>query len=178
MRILLLGGSKSGKSHLAQELCKALSPHAPLVYWATMRPTDAEDRLRIEKHLDDRAGWGFETVEQGRDLPDALERISPSSAVLFDSVTAYLANEMFSEDGMKENAAEKAAAELKTVSHFPAHFVCVCDELWRDGKIYDGWTENYRRGLAQICRELAAEFDTVCEVVCGIPHIWKGELPF
>ena len=38
MRILLIGGSKSGKSHLAQQLCRSLG--GPLVYWATMEPVD------------------------------------------------------------------------------------------------------------------------------------------
>ena len=68
MTYLLIGGSKSGKSHLAQQLCRSLG--GPLVYWATMEPVDGEDRARIARHLDERAGWGFSTVECGR----ALER--------------------------------------------------------------------------------------------------------
>ena len=47
MNILLIGGSKSGKSHLAQELCRALG--GPMIYWATMEPTDEEDRERIRR---------------------------------------------------------------------------------------------------------------------------------
>lgn len=95
MRILLVGGSKSGKSHLAQELCRKLG--GKLYYWATMEPTDLEDLGRIERHVLDRDGWGFTTVECGRYLRDALPHIQPDSTVLFDSVTAYLANEMFGE---------------------------------------------------------------------------------
>ena len=60
MTYLLIGGSKSGKSHLAQQLCRSLG--GPLVYWATMEPVDGEDRARIARHLDERAGWGFSTV--------------------------------------------------------------------------------------------------------------------
>ena len=62
MRILLLGGSKSGKSGLAQRLARDLSEGNSLYYWATMEPTDEEDRARIRRHLADRAGWGFQTV--------------------------------------------------------------------------------------------------------------------
>ena len=36
MRILLIGGGKSGKSTLAQRLAAALSGDAPRYYWATM----------------------------------------------------------------------------------------------------------------------------------------------
>ena len=75
MRILLLGGSKSGKSGLAQRLARDLSEGNSLYYWATMEPTDEEDRARIRRHLADRAGWGFQTVERGRDLPGALHRL-------------------------------------------------------------------------------------------------------
>ena len=51
MRILLLGGSKSGKSGLAQRLARDLSEGNSLYYWATMEPTDEEDRARIRRHL-------------------------------------------------------------------------------------------------------------------------------
>ena len=72
---------------------------------------------------------------------------------------------------------ERTAQELLTVSRHPRHFVCVCDELWRDGVTYEPWTEHYRRGLAEICRALAAEFDAVAELAAGCVRVWKGELP-
>ena len=59
MRILLIGGGKSGKSTLAQRLAAALSGDAPRYYWATMTPRDDEDRARVLRHIADRDGWGF-----------------------------------------------------------------------------------------------------------------------
>ena len=44
MNILLIGGSKSGKSLLAQEVTHRLAAGGPLYYWATMEPADGEDR--------------------------------------------------------------------------------------------------------------------------------------
>ena len=148
MTYLLIGGSKSGKSHLAQQLCRSLG--GPLVYWATMEPVDGEDRARIENHLRDREGW------------------------LFDSATALLANEMFRPDGtMDKDAGARSAQELLALARSCRHLVCVCDDLWRDGQDYDPWTEEYRRQLAGICRKLAAEFDAVAEVICGLPQFYK-----
>ena len=69
-----------------------------------------------------------------------------------------------------------AAEELRDLSRRAGHFVCVCDDLFRGGGTYEDWTERYRRGLALVCRRLAAEFDTVCEVTAGIPHCYKGSL--
>lgn len=71
MKILLVGGSKSGKSGLAQRLCVRLAAGAPMIYWATMEPVDGEDRARIARHLDERAGWG---LQHGRSAAGALER--------------------------------------------------------------------------------------------------------
>lgn len=175
MRILLLGGSKSGKSALAQGLTKALARGGPMYYWATMTPVDGEDLRRVARHLEDRAGWGFETVEWGRRLADGPD-LPENASVLFDSVTALLANEMFGAV-MDEKAPERALEELLALSRKPAHFVCVCDDLFRDAGNYNPWTERYRAGLAHICRGLAAEFQTVCEVSAGLPKLHKGSLP-
>ena len=176
MTYLLIGGSKSGKSHLAQQLCRVLGK--PMIYWATMEPVDAEDRDRIRKHLLDRDGWGFTTIEAGRALPCALAQLPPHATVLFDSVTALLANEMFRPDGsFDESAGRRAAEELHLLSRQCANLVCVADNLWYDGIRYDPCTETYRCQLAHICRTLAADFDTVASITAGIPHLWKGTFP-
>ena len=114
MRILLIGGSKSGKSTMGQRLTRAFAAGAPMYYWATMEPTDEEDLARIARHLKDREGWGFETIERGRDLLPALERIDPAGAVLFDSITAQLACEMFGET--IDKTAPARAGEEQTIS--------------------------------------------------------------
>ena len=56
MRILLIGGSKSGKSTMGQRLTRTFAAGAPMYYWATMEPTDEEDLARIARHLKDREG--------------------------------------------------------------------------------------------------------------------------
>lgn len=97
--------------------------------------------------------------------------------MLFDSVTACLACQMFSGPSPDAAAPERTAEELLAVSRRVRHLVCVCDEIWRDGVTYETWTETYRRGLAAVCRVLAAEFDAVAELSAGCVRIWKGELP-
>lgn len=173
MRILLLGGSKSGKSSLAQSIIKRLAK-GPLIYLATMEPTDKEDDERIKRHIEDRAGMGFLTLERGRDI--ASLPIPEDASVLLDSVTALLANEMFGE-GFAPEAHKKVSHEILAVSRSCANIVCVADEIFRDGNEFDAATEAYRRGLALVCRALAEEFDAAAEVSCGIPKLFKGVLP-
>ena len=176
MRILLIGGSKSGKSTAAQRLCRHLAAGAPLYYWATMTPRDSEDHQRVLRHIAGREGWGFRTIERSTGLTAALPDIDKRGAVLLDSVTAALSEAMFGPE-FDANAAETVTAELLAVSRHSAHFVCVCDDLWRGGEDYQDWTEVYVRGLAQVCRALAAEFDVVCDMAAGLPHVWKGAWP-
>ena len=97
--------------------------------------------------------------------------------MLFDSVTACLAAQMFEDGGMDMGAPRRVAAQIAAISRVPAHFVCVCDGIWQGGEDYDPWTAAYTAGLAGICRMLAAEFDVVCEMTMGLPHVWKGEMP-
>lgn len=176
MRVLLIGGSKSGKSSLAQELVLRLSDGSRTIYWAAMEPVDDEDDARIARHVEERAGLGFETVECGRNISSSAEKALGSS-VLFDSVTALLANEMFAEGSIDTEAGAKAAEELIVLSNSAQNFVCVCDDIFCDGAVYDELTERYRFSLALVLRRLAQEFEAVCEVVCGMPITVKGELP-
>ena len=63
MTYFISGGAKNGKSTLAQELTVALAKGGRLYYVATMISTGAEDDDRIRRHIADRDGMGFETVE-------------------------------------------------------------------------------------------------------------------
>ena len=175
MRILLSGGSKSGKSGAAQDIVRKLAGDGPVYYWAAMEPVDREDDERIRNHLADRDGLGFITIERGRSLADEPP-LPREASVLFDSVTALLANEMFG-GGSDAGAPERALAELLALSAKCRNFVCVADEVFRDGAVFEETTESYRRGLAAICRGLAKEFDAAAEVSCGVIRIMKGRLP-
>ena len=96
MLLLVVGGAKSGKSMLAQCLCRALAGEGGrMVYLATLDPCDGEDRQRIARHRRDRDGWGFETLEEPYDLEKAAAALRGDEVVLLDSLTALLGNRMF-----------------------------------------------------------------------------------
>lgn len=62
MRVLVTGGSGSGKSAFAERAC--LSLPGPHVYVATMRPWGHDGAERVGRHRRQRAGRGFVTVER------------------------------------------------------------------------------------------------------------------
>ena len=106
-----------------------------------------------------------------------LPALDRHGTVLFDSVTACLSEQMFPGPAPDAGAANRVLRELLDISRYLDHFIAVCDDIWHGGEDYRDWTEVYVRGLADICQGLAAEFDVVCEMTAGLPHLWKGELP-
>ena len=178
MKIWITGGAGSGKSSLAQELAATLAAGEPHYYVATMVPRDDEDRRRISRHIEDRAGMGFSTIE----CPCRLtERIMPDSegTYLLDSATAMLANAMFGEREFDydPDAEQKVAADLRLFSNCVKHLIVVSDSIFSDAALYDEMTDGYRRGLAYIERQMAAQCDTVIECAAGGAIVHKGKLP-
>ncbi len=169
-KILVLGGSGSGKSLFAQKLARdtACRENRPLFYLATMRPFDAEDRLRIERHRRAREGWGFHTVEE----PLFLSRARcGGGVVLLDSLTALLTNGMFSPEGEGVSLEEEISALTETAFLT----VLVSDMLFSDSLFYDPQTEEFRRRLGHLHQRLAGGCKTVYRLSCGVPELWKGE---
>lgn len=175
MSTYISGGCKNGKSFYAQRAAKAGG--RPLYYIATMIPHDEEDLARIRRHREERAGWGFETLECGRDVLRCLDNADPNGSFLLDSVTALLSNEMFAPEGVDTGAARRIADALEAFVARAPNTVLVSDYIFSDAMLYDGLTEAYRRGLAAIDRHMAACCDNVIEVVAGQFIVHKGVLP-
>lgn len=183
MNIFISGGCKNGKSYHAQELARdmAREKNVPLYYLATMIPHDDEDDARIVRHLSEREGWGFETVEQGTGICRALEStttegkaVDPDGVFLLDSVTALLSNEMFRADGtMDLECGERLAAELTEFAKRTGNTVFVSDYIYSDANKFDDFTETYRRTLAYLDRTLAHICDQVVEVAYGFKYTYK-----
>ena len=180
MNVLISGGCKNGKSDFAQELAVRLSCGGKRYYVATMIPHDGEDRARIARHIGNREGMDFETIERGTDVGGCLDGADTGGTFLVDAVTSLLVNEMFSGahsgDGDPE-AAARCIAGLTRIADNSANAVFVTDYIYSDAARYDAFTEGYRAALASIDRALAARCDTVIELCAGNVIIHKGGLP-
>ena len=177
MKIFISGGCKNGKSYFAQKIAK-IQNKKKLYYVATMNPSDSEDLQRIQKHRQERDGWGFETIEQPKNISNALLSLDSESSILLDSLTALLANEMFSKNEIKLDAASKICNEIKLVCSKINNIVFVSDYIYSDAFLYDALTEDYRKSLSQIDRTAAKCCDVVIEVVYGNIVFHKGAKEF
>ncbi|MFN2555828.1 MAG: Rv2231c family pyridoxal phosphate-dependent protein CobC [Nitriliruptorales bacterium] len=89
-RILVLGGTKSGKTTLAEQL--AAAPGRPVAVVATAQVTDPEMAERISRHRERRpSSW---TTIEDVDLRDALDMVGPHDSVIVDALDTWLARRM------------------------------------------------------------------------------------
>lgn len=172
MMIFITGGSASGKSHIAEKLCKK-SETGKLYYIATMKVWDDECRKRIERHRFQRRNKGFVTIE----MPDTIEKCrdiitDSKSTALVECIGNLLANEQF--DIMSENPAEKIIHGISELYKSVENLIIVSDEVFSDGNIYSPEMNEYIGNMGKINSALAEMSDIAAEAVCGIPVVMKG----
>ena len=168
MFALIVGGSGSGKSEYAENLAVswAKTEGLPLYYVATMEPWGEEGQRRVLRHRKLREGKGFETIECYRNLKK-LE-LPGHGIVLLECLSNLTANEMFGEEAAGERTVSEVIQGVRALRERCRHLAVVTNDIFCDGAAYDETTEQYRRCLGEINRELSQEADQVTEVVCGI----------
>ena len=176
MKIFISGGCKNGKSTYAQRIAKLQNKHpAPLYYIATMVASDDEDERRITAHRKERDGWGFVTIEQPRDIKGIISVCDHSGSFLLESLTALLANEMFSQkDAFDGGAYERTAGGLAEIAGKIANIVIVSDFIYSDTGQYGAFTESYRKSLAALDCLAAKKCDVVLEASYACIVFHKG----
>ena len=176
MTVFISGGAKCGKSSLAQDLSVALAKGEKHYYVATMIPSGEEDYDRIRRHIADRDGLGFETVECFKNIMSVADT---DGTYLVDSVNSLIQNSLFPVEKNYEmdlDGANRCADELIQFAGTVRHAVFVSDYIYSDAERYSESTEMYRKCLADIDRRLAKVCDTVIEVSAGQFIIHKGDL--
>ena len=172
MMILLTGGSGCGKSSFAEKLCMR-SP-LPRYYIAAMKPYGPGGAEKVERHRHLRSGKGFETFERYTDL--AGLRLPARGTALLECICNLTANEMFDEEGNWSDPAARVLSGVDTLCAQCDTLVVVTNDVGSDGGDYEESTRAYLEAVGRINAALAAKADVVCELVCGIPLILKGEL--
>ena len=179
---LVIGGSGSGKSEFAENL---LEDSQRKYYIATMQVYEEEGRKKVARHRRLRAGKGFQTIEQPRDMHKAAEivardRKETENAALLECMSNLVANEMFggetdtfssrmSETEREDFLVEKVTGGIRTLAEKLDKLVIVSNNVFEDGISYDAQTMSYIRVLGRVNQELARMADHVTEVVVGIP---------
>lgn len=173
MIALITGGSGSGKSAYAEELCVSLHKSSrPMIYIATMYPFDEESYRRIARHREMRKNKNFDTVECFTGLKNV--ELPEKTTVLLECMSNLVTNEVFQEGGAKERTVEAIMEGVGRLIEQAENLVVVTNELFSDGIEYTPETTCYLEYLGEINRRLGQAADMVCEVVYGIPVFHKA----
>lgn len=170
MNILLTGGSKSGKSGLAESIITRLAENAPLIYLATMQVRDDEDRGIVRRHQARRAGKGFCVIERTLDIGSAY--LPDGARLLIEDLPNLLANEMFT-----GGDPGRVVPGLQRLMNAARHTVLITNEVGADGIPYANETARYIDALGVLNCRAAQMCDTAAEAVCGRLILLKGKLP-
>lgn len=184
MIALVVGGAKSGKSMFAQDLAKSLKEsfniyleedldselkkkNGKLYYVATMNPYDLEDLKRIENHLKEREGYGFNTIEETMDMIKVSKMIQKEDTVLIDSITSLVTNYMFKGKDFFKEVSNDILSGILEIINVAGDVVIVSDYLFSDSIQYDCYTESFRKEIGVINKKLAEFADIVVECSYG-----------
>jgi adenosylcobinamide kinase/adenosylcobinamide-phosphate guanylyltransferase len=162
---VIIGGARSGKSHHAEQIMRALPP--PWTYIATGQAFDDEMRERITEHRH-RRGDGWQTIESPTDLAGALARVA-DSPVLIDCLTLWLTNLMLGEHDIPaavsafEAALERRGAPTLLVSNEVGMGIVPETPLGR----------RFRDEAGRLNQRMAAKAGRVLFMVAGLPMTVK-----
>ena len=193
MIVLVVGGAKSGKSMFAQNLSKSLNESlknpisgqldgeierevGKLYYVATMNQYDLEDLKRIENHLREREGYGFNTIEETLNMSKVSSLIKEEDTVLIDSITSLVTNYMFRGKEFYKDVSDDILSGILEIINNSKNVVIVSDYLFSDSIQYDCYTENFRKEIGVVNRKLAKIADTVVECSYGNIIYHKGKV--
>ena len=171
--ILLTGGSGCGKSSYAERIC--MNRPVPRYYIAAMKPYGPGGAEKVARHRQMRSGKGFETFERYVDLSGL--KLPARGTALLECICNLTANEMFDENGNCKDPCERVLSGVEALRSQCETLIVVTNDVGSDGGDYGETTLAYMEAVGRINAILAARADVVCEMVCGIPIVLKGELP-
>jgi adenosylcobinamide kinase/adenosylcobinamide-phosphate guanylyltransferase len=172
--ILVLGGTRSGKSRLSLDLTRAFAADGPAWFLATAWRGDPELERRIERHQRDRpASWP--TIEVGVGLAAAVADVPDGKPILVEGLTLWLStlvgDDLADPDPVLDGPVQ-AALEAIRDHHGPV--VVVSDELGLGSVPMHPGARTFRDLVGLVHQRFASQADEVRFVVAGLPITLKS----
>jgi len=174
--ILILGGARSGKSRLAEEMAARLGDK--VIYIATAAVMDEEMAERVQKHRLRRPEQ-WETVEETKAITELINRRAEAGITfLVDCITIWLTNLLLNQNFPEPvvSGIGKEAVILGEVERLamlaretPAHVIAVSNEVGL-GLVPEYPLGRAFRDLAGQANQILAHYaDAVYFTVAGLP---------
>ena len=160
MKVLFIGGIKSGKSLHAEKYIQKMTQEKPL-YLATTEFIDDEMQDRIQKHQAQR-GENFITVEEALELSTAI-KAEKNGAVLVECLSIWINNMLY-----HEKSYEDMQAEINRVMLLERDVVFVINDVSCGVIPENPLARKFVDANGKIAQLVASECDAVYHVVAGI----------
>jgi adenosylcobinamide kinase/adenosylcobinamide-phosphate guanylyltransferase len=177
-RVLVLGGTRSGKSAFAEKLVAEIGGR--IAYVATATAGDGEMSDRIAQHRARRPeGWA--TLEAPTGLAVAM-RAAPADTYLVEDLTLLLSNlfgaelqpSVESDPTAAARAVERALSEIQGLLDVSGHLVVVSNEVGMGIVPPYPLGREFRDAMGRVNQAAAACFDEVYFVIAGLPLTLKA----
>ncbi len=169
MKELVLGGSRSGKSSLAEQ--RAADSGLAVTYIATATAGDAEMAARIARHRARRpAHWHL--IEEPLHLATALQACAaPERCLLVDCLTLWLTNLLCAND--EELFQRERAAFVEVLPTLPGHLILVSNEVGMGIVPMGELSRRFSDEAGWLNQEAARICERVTLMVAGLPYPLK-----
>lgn len=166
---LILGGARSGKSALAEQLAR--ETEREVVYIATAQSLDSEMQQRIARHLDRRPSH-WQTVEEPVDLERALKQYDlKNTLLLVDCLTLWVSNLLCLDEGA--HYTDKKQALLTQLRQQQCDLILVSNETGLGVIPMGNLTRRFVDESGWLHQDIARIADKVTLVVAGLPQTLK-----
>ena len=169
MIVYIYGGVSSGKSEYAEELISKYFNKK--IYLATMENSGEYSSKRIEKHLLQRDGKGFFTIEEPRYIKDL--NIDLDDNILLEDLTNLLSNNLFNEYGLKNNfkeITEEVFSDIITLKDRCNSVFIVGNDIFSTERNQSKELDIFIDCLYSLHTKIIEVADRVIEVVYGLPY--------
>ena len=165
--VVVLGGTRSGKSRYGRDRAIALAGDGPVSYLATAIPGDPELDARIHRHrLERPADW--ETIEAGVDLAAAIRGIAADATILLDGFTLWASLALADDPSRVDAVLDGAFADVVTaIGEHDGPVVIVSDEIGLGLVPLDPLGRAFRDLLGIVHQRLVARSDEAWFMVAG-----------
>jgi len=161
--VVLLGGRRSGKSHLAVEL--ALAAGAPVTFLATAEALEDEMAARIDAHRAERPeGWNV--VEEPLALADAVAAAPAEHTLVVDCLSLWVSNALEAR-GTRAEIEDKAVRAAHAAASRASRTIVVSNEVGMGIVPRTPLGRIYRDLLGTVNRTFVDASDEAAFVVAG-----------
>ena len=168
---LILGGARSGKSRLAEQIAKDTG--LAVTYIATAQAYDAEMQERIQHHQRERpASWRL--IEEPLNLAETLVKIDQAEhVILVDCLTLWVSNLLMNDNPNLQ--ADEFEKFINILGQLKSHVILVSNETGLGVVPMGQLSRKFVDESGRLHQRLGQIADSVVFCVAGFPMILKGE---